>query len=84
VRLHQAEQRVELVDAPAGPEQRIELRNARTVAERGFAAVAAAGVDAGQADGLVTGAWAQNPPALAPAADAAAREGTLQRLTRAA
>src|SRR5205814_5120484 len=48
-----AEQRVQLVDGAVRLDERIELRDAGAVAERGLAGVAAAGVDARQAHRLV-------------------------------
>ena len=48
-----AEERVELVDVAHRGDARIELRDARAVAEARFPSVSAAGVDAGQAHGFV-------------------------------
>src|SRR6185437_8329907 len=47
------ELRVELVYHAVGDHARVELGRARTVAEARLASVAAAGVDLGEADGLV-------------------------------
>ena len=51
--LRPAEQRVQLVHLAVGPHERIELRDARAVTERGLTGVAAPRVDPRQPDGLV-------------------------------
>ena len=59
--LRPPEQRVQLVDLAVGPDERIELRDTRPVAERRLAAVAAARVDPRQPDRLVSAPRAHGP-----------------------